>query len=98
MKYNHAQKLLQEQLQRAGLPPDVAASESGKMLAGMVAVGWIPARCLDAWEKSAHIYTLRTGNLSCTVIGVRMSIRRERVVEAVRRYVKSRRAWLKETA
>jgi hypothetical protein len=98
MNYAHAQKLIEERLIRSGVSPEVAASESGRLLAGFIGLGWISPRILDAWEKGAHIHDLRGKGLSCTIIGVRMSIRRERVVEAVRRHIQSRRAWFKETA
>jgi len=98
MDYANAQKLIEDFLVRRGVTPEVAASVSGPLIAAEIGVGWMPTRTMDAWERAAHIHELRGKGLSCTIIGVRMSIRRERVVEAVRRHIMSRRAWLRETA
>jgi hypothetical protein len=95
MSHAHAQQFLEEQLRRAGLPPEVAACEAGKQLAALVAAGLVPVRVLEAWERDAHIYHLRGQRLTVATISVRLSLHRATVFEAIRRHQKARRAALR---
>lgn len=83
---------------RLGISPEVARCEAGKELAMLVAMGLISPKALETVDRDAQVHDLRGKGLTCTVIGVRMSIGRTAIFEAIRRHVHRRRAVLRLSA
>lgn len=95
---SYAEKLLTDILTAQGVDPVTAARAAKTILVAEVAAGIATATALEVVDRDAHVYGLRGKGLSCTVIGERISIRRERVVEAIRRHAGRRRATLRVMA
>ena len=95
---SYVQTVIEARYTRLGISPEIARSEAGKEIAMLIAMGLISAKTVEAVDRDAQVHDLRGKGLTCTVIGVRMSISRTCIFEAIRRHVRRRRAVLRMTA
>lgn len=95
MSHPHARAFLAQCLQGMGMDAESSASAADSLIAFELAGGLLAQAALDHWERDAHIYHLRSQGLTSTVIGVRVTLARSKVFEAIRRHTKRRRAALK---
>lgn len=92
---SHLARLLADHYATAGMDRDEALRLAEATIGTLVAAEALQAGHVEAWERDARIYELRGQGLAASVIGLRVSLSRARVFDAVRRHGKRRRAALR---